>query len=239
MYKNDDISIDKIRVVLNEEFMKLGEQIGEGSYGKIYKVNYTKENKIYVAKVVEIDLEEKILLDFTKREIDILYQSKCENLVKLIFYKIFKNGFLIIMEYADKGNLHRIVDGKKLSENQFFSIFKEIFFGVKYLHRNLIEHRDLKLENILVNSKNIIKICDFGLAYKLETLINDKGSVYNKEQVRYSKAATLGSPQCLSPEAIEQKSAPFGSVDIWSLGCIAYFLVFVFYPFQNSKVNLI
>ena len=71
MYKNDDISIDKIRIVLNEEFMKLGEQIGEGSYGKIYKVNYTKENKIYVAKVVEIDLEEKILLDFTKREIDI------------------------------------------------------------------------------------------------------------------------------------------------------------------------
>jgi len=222
---------DVEKVLKNMNF-EITEPIGEGSYGKVYKIHHVIEKKDFVAKLVEINIDENILLEFTKKEIEILYQENHKNLIKLIFYKTFRNGLLIVMEYAEKGDLYQYVSKSSLDENHFFAIFKEIFNGIKYLHTRKIQHRDLKLENILVMKDDIIKICDFGLAQKIDELHNTY-----KTTIKYKKADLVGSPHCLSPEAIGNKEAPFGSVDIWSLGCISYHLIFGFYPFEKFNVN--
>jgi len=105
-----------------------------------------------------------------------------------------------------------------------FAIFKEIYSGVLHLRENAVVHRDLKLDNVLINSKYEIKVCDFGLAQEVD-FRNTKLNFENED---------LGSPQCVAPEIIENKSSSFGSVDVWALGCMLYYLAFGFYPFEKT-----
>jgi serine/threonine protein kinase len=228
----DITSNEDVEKVLENLHFKITKQIGEGSYGKVYKIHHVIEKKDFVAKLVEIKIDENTLLEFTKKEIEILYQETHKNLIKLHFYKNFSNGLLLVLEYAEKGDLYQYFVKSSLDENHFFSVFNEIFNGIKYLHSKKIQHRDLKLENILVTKDDIIKICDFGLAQKIDEL-----HITHKTTIRYKKADQVGTPYCLSPEAIGNKEAPFGSVDIWSLGCISYHLIFGFYPFERYNVN--
>lgn len=68
------------------------------------------------------------------------------------------------MELASNGELLDFVLNKKLSESESRFYFQQFINGLEYIHKNRISHRDLKLENILVDSNNVVKIGDFGLS---------------------------------------------------------------------------
>ena len=71
---------------------------------------------------------------------------------------------LIIMEYISGGNLQNFVKKRrKLTEKTAKILFKQIIEGIQYIHSQGIVHRDIKLENILLDLNNNIKICDFGV----------------------------------------------------------------------------
>jgi serine/threonine protein kinase len=134
------------------------------------------------------------------------------------------------MEYAQQGALLKVIEGRSLSREVVFAIFKEILEGVKELHSNRIIHRDLKIENILLNGKFEIKICDFGLA---------KVNKFEDNKTVIGQYESLGSPQTIAPEALGKKVGPSSTVDIWALGCILYYLIFGVYPFQKfPAINL-
>ena len=87
----------------------------------------------------------------------------------------------------------------------------------------------MKLENLLINENLDIKICDFGMAFQDNGSFSSPGFKKNKD---------IYSLNCLAPEALNNTSSnsPFGSLDIWGLGCILYFLIFGYYPFQQFEV---
>jgi len=128
------------------------------------------------------------------------------------------------MEYAEKGDLYKNIHNKPAIEDLAYYIFNEIYDGLCHLHSRNIQHRDLKLENILLTNKNEIKICDFGLARSFE-----------KMQEGLVKTEPVGSLYCAAPEAVLSLDSPFDSVDVYSLGCVLFCLISGYYPFEYYK----
>ena len=99
---------------------------------------------------------------------------------------------LIIMEYISGGNLQSFVKKRrKLSEKTAKILFKQIMDGIKYIHSQNIVHRDIKLENILIDLNNNIKICDFGVGKMIKSniLLHDQ----------------CGTPVYMAPEIIKNE----------------------------------
>jgi serine/threonine protein kinase len=129
------------------------------------------------------------------------------------------------MEYADGGELMNYVEEKKgLSELECRSLFKQLVSAIKACHSQGIIHRDLKLENVLFESKarSRIKIVDFGIAGRCTPSITDK-----------TDAGTL---RFMAPEVLkgsDTKASP--AIDIWALGCMLYCMLFYKYPFNGEN----
>ena len=86
------------------------------------------------------------------------------NITKILELFETEDNIFIIMEYINGGNLFSFIKKtRKLSEKTAKFLFKQIIEGIKYIHSKNIVHRDIKLENILIDLKNNIKICDFGI----------------------------------------------------------------------------
>lgn len=102
-------------------------------------------------------------------------------------------------------------------------MFKKILQGVDYLHKTGIAHRDLKLENIIIDKERNIKIIDFGFATQCTK--QDKGRVF------------CGTPSYMAPEIVNQQEHNYIKADIWALGIILYALLSGKFPFkaQNDK----
>ena len=190
------------------------QQIGEGAYGKIYKVRDKEDGKVVVLKTVRLEgLDDREQTD-ALNEIRVMERIDHPNIVK--FYDSFldgENGIVTVMEYLSGGDLADVISnhrkaGKYLSENNLWRYCIEMSLGFKYLHSMGIIHRDIKPQNILINNptENKLKIADFGFGKVL------KGSL------AYS---AVGTPLYMSPEIVQGMGYDEKS-DIWSLGCVMY-----------------
>ena len=189
------------------------EIIGKGTFGKVYLIGINKK-KYALKQISTIDLGEEIITSIEK-EAKILSILNSKYIVK--YYDSFKdkNYFNIAMEYAGKSNLKSyIADFKKEHQNQLIdekiivNIIKQIYLGIKEIHKSKIIHRDLKPENIFINEKNIIKIGDFGISKILET---------NKKYVN----SNVGTVYYMAPEILKREKYN-NKVDLYAFGCIIY-----------------
>lgn len=202
--------------------------LGEGSYGKIYKVR-EKHGEKRTLVIKEIDCS-ALRNDYEALgEINVMARMDSPFIVK--YYDSFiqnNNKVNIVMEYCEHGDLHRLlrkrrdpVDESKhkyLSENRVWSLFIQICIGLQHMHGHNILHRDLKTLNIFLTKDNKVKIGDLGVAKILESLENFATS-------------KVGTPYYLSPEVCEDR--PYNNKsDIWSLGCILYELCALKHPFE-------
>ena len=155
----------------NFRFNKKYDLIGNGTYGNIYLSHNKLDNKPYAIKLIE----KKNLsllncpIELIYKEISIQIQINHPNIIKLYSYYENEENIYMILEYSNKGSLYNLIRKKKcLNENETFNYFIQILNAVNFLHENNYIHRDIKPENILLNDKNIIKLCDFGCCVKLE-----------------------------------------------------------------------
>jgi len=112
---------------------------------------------------------------------------------------------------------------KRLTEIEVQCYIIQIINGFKYLHKNQVIHRDLKLGNMFLNQNLEIKIGDFGLATKLE---------FPGER----KRTICGTPNYIAPEVLEGKGHSY-EVDVWSLGVIIYTFLIGKPPYETSDVK--
>ena len=127
------------------------------------------------------------------------------------------------MEYGGNISLQSYLktkSQKKLTEFEAKSIIKQILEGLDYLHSNDIAHRDIKLENILLNSQKAIKIIDFG--FSLITPKNRPLDIF------------CGTPSYMAPELIARKNYFGHLVDIWALGVLLFVFLSGRFPFQGN-----
>lgn len=107
--------------------------------------------------------------DFSKRkvfqEVYLLKKIKHSNVIRLL--EVFESSkhLLMVMEYAGGGDLLRLIKRKgKLQESDAKFIFKQIAYGLAHIHCRSVIHRDIKLDNILLDCEKGVKICDFGVS---------------------------------------------------------------------------
>lgn len=146
-------------------------------------------------------------------------------IIKLLDDFTHNNIQYLVFEYMDS-NLYRYYQKYRLKYNQVKYVFYQLCVGLEYIHSQNIIHADLKPENIMLNPKNgKIKIIDFGSSFHKDLVLK-----HFYIQSRYYRAPEL----CF-------KIRPTCSVDVWSLGCIIYELLFRYplIPASESKFELI
>lgn len=211
--------------------------LGEGSYGKVFKVKIKNTENFRAMKVIKKRYifnsreEEKI-----KKEIDILKTLDHPNIIKVFEFYNSEKKFYIISELCNGGELFdQIIKFKNFDEKKASRIMKQLFSAVHFCHSNQILHRDLKPENILmesfdsegynstskINQRNSlnIKVIDFGTAE-----IFKKNSMLSKQ---------IGTPFYIAPDVLKNEYNE--KCDIWSCGVIMYIILCGSPPFYGKN----
>ena len=230
------------------EDYSLGQCIGKGAFGEVYLTTKKGINKLFATKKIpKYKVENPTIKKHLIDEIEILQTLNHKNIIKLETIKQTTNNYYIITEYYNGGGLFNILKQykniyhKAFPENIIQHLMRQIIDAIIYLHQRKIIHRDLKLENLLINYeseedknnlnllKAEVKIIDFGFATHLD------GS-----HLRYS---ILGSPINMDPILLtklnnQNLSYLIGydeKADIWSLGTVCYEMATgeTLFPVQN------
>ena len=222
------------------QFYEVIKKIGEGSYGKIYKVKNKQSGDIRAMKQI---LKSKIPdLNKFQNEIKILAMVDHPNIVRLFEVIEDDKYFNLFQELCTGGELSRKIQTTQLKEKEIARIFNEIMSAVAYCHEKGIVHRDLKLENILFASESPdspVKIIDFGFSVLLgknnlnkDKNNNDNGNNLKKFGFKRMKSK-VGTLYYISPEII--KGNYDEKCDIWACGVILYILLCGYPPFTGSN----
>ncbi|OHT11336.1 hypothetical protein TRFO_19212 [Tritrichomonas foetus] len=123
-----------------------------------------------------------------------------------------------------------------LSERQISVILCEMVTALLVLHNNGIIHRDIKLENILLDKYGHIRISDFGLSRIVFDVDNNSNDFDHRKNVNYNNLTICGSPVYASPEMVKRQSYN-EETDVWSLGVVLYSLVYRTFPFNSSNIQ--
>ncbi|XP_070058068.1 CBL-interacting serine/threonine-protein kinase 1-like isoform X2 [Nicotiana tomentosiformis] len=135
----------------------------------------------------------------------------------------------MVLEYVNGGELFdRIASKGKLKEAQGRKLFQQLIDGVSYCHDKGVFHRDLKLENVLIDSKGNIKITDFGLSALPQQFWSD-GLLHT----------TCGSPNYVAPEILSNKGYDGATSDTWSCGVILYVILTGQLPFDDKNLAIL
>ena len=203
------------------------ELIGNGSYGKVYKIRKIKNNNIYALKQIKIKkLKDTYEIKNLINELKILCFHDCEYLLRCreIFYD--NRQINIVTDFAKFSDLNNYIKkyknkNKLINENNIWLIFIKCCYGIQYLHEYNIIHRDLKPANILLHNNCSILIADFGISKIIEQKINS--------------FTLIGTPYYISPEMYKDINYD-KKIDIWAIGCILYELVTLNVPFQANDI---
>ncbi|KAI9302327.1 kinase-like domain-containing protein [Cunninghamella echinulata] len=160
----------------------------------------------------------------TIREAHIMMLLRHPNIVGLKDLVVAGPYFYILMDYVNGGQLlHYIVKRQRLSERRARSFARQITSALDYMHRNSIVHRDLKIENILIDkSGRKIKIIDFGLS-----------NLFCPER---QLTTYCGSLYFAAPELLRATPYKGPEVDVWSLGVVIYVMVTGSVPFDDKSM---
>ncbi|KAM9486283.1 myosin-IIIb isoform 3-T3 [Clarias gariepinus] len=217
-YKSSMIRLEGLEHPSND--WDIVETIGEGTYGKVYKVINKKDGSQAAVKVLDPvnDVDEEI-----EAEYNILRSlSNHPNVVKFLgmFYKAdeFTGGQLwLVLELCNGGSVTELIKGllmrgKRLEEPVISYILCGALLGLQHLHSNRIIHRDVKGNNILLTTDGGVKLVDFGVSAQLSS-------------ARLRRNTSVGTPFWMAPEVIaceQQLDYSYDArCDVWSLGITA------------------
>ena len=229
--------------------LEISNLIGEGAFGKVYLAKDLSSNQKYAIKIVEtskMSQKAQELFNNEKKILRIATANNFRNIIKIQNIVKEETGkYYIILEYCNGGSLHKSLydyykkNRKPFPEEYVSYLMKEILLGVKSLHDHGIIHRDLKLDNILLNYKSKINCINQNIL-SAEVKITDFNVSYFPNA---SKPITfLGTFPDISPTILQnglkiEESKPYDEkVDIWSLGTLCYEMLFAKTLFGN-RVN--
>eukprot|EP01064_Diplonema_japonicum_P035592 TRINITY_DN776_c9_g1_i1.p1 TRINITY_DN776_c9_g1~~TRINITY_DN776_c9_g1_i1.p1 ORF type:complete len:708 (+),score=92.37 TRINITY_DN776_c9_g1_i1:34-2124(+) len=229
IYRNKQMEKDQLQVVMQVNPEKdtapilaslhsggwtKGKILGRGQFGTVYLVLLPGGSAL-ACKQLEVGGQQEEELQTYMREIVTMKDLNHPNIVRYFYacYNREEGNIQLFMEYVQGGSLARLVRtiDDHLSEAQAIRYMKQVLSGVAYLHEHGIVHRDLKGDNVLVDtSEGVCKISDFG----------SSKNIRNLENPTIAKTIT-GTPNWMAPEMITNagETEHNEKVDVWSLGC--------------------
>jgi len=214
-----------------EEVYEMEEIIGEGTFSNVVRGVHNEHGKKCAIKIID---KSKFQTDKQKWRIrnEIALHRKCKHphITRFLEYYESDIDICLVLELCEGGELfNRIVEKGCFSEKEASRAIRQITSAVQFLHSMGIVHRDIKPENLLYLTRDDdsdIKLADFGLAKELEPTAGGGRSML--------KASLSGTPAYCAPERLNQDQES-KAVDMWSIGCIMYFLLFGVPPFYSNK----
>ena len=207
-------------------FYKYGRLLGKGAYGKVNLCLHALTGRLVAIKSIN---KSKITKERQRQKIKLetlimKTLSESNNIVKIYETYETKKHICIVMEYICAGDLLSYIKKRsKLTEIVSKFIFKQIILALQYIHNHNIVHRDIKLDNILIDLDNNVKICDFGVSKIIK-----KGDIMLDQ---------CGTPAYIAPEILKDKGYEGFGVDIWSAGVVLYAMLSGTVPFKGEDLK--
>ena len=201
--------------------------LGEGGMGKVYKAYDSEVGRNVALKLVKPELAKNpASMERLKQELLLASQISHKNILRIHDLGDVGGLKFISMAYVDGKDLHNLIATEgKLPILRAVAITRLLCLALEAAHHEGVVHRDLKPQNVLMDSNGQVFVSDFGLAKSLEgpsTMMTTAGEV-------------LGTPRYMSPEQAESKSADNRS-DLYSLGLILYEMVTGDLPFGSDSI---
>ena len=210
----------------NLNFYKYGRILGKGAFGKVNLALHIASGKLVAIKSFDKKkLSKENSIKKIMNEIEVLKKLR-NNIFCTKIYDTFQTDthILIVMEFICADLLDFIRKREKLDEKKAKIIFKQIVLGLKNMHKNNIVHRDIKLDNLLLDLTNTIKICDFGVS----KIIHSENEIMQDH---------CGTPAYIAPEVFEDLGYYGYGCDIWSLGVTLYYMLEGEQPFKGRSIE--
>lgn len=197
-------------------------QIGEGSFGRVYKARRKYTGRLVAIKMINKLGQSKDDIISFRREIDLLQKVSHPNIMRMLNMFETDTDFCVVSELA-RGDLFQVIDDNQtLPESILKNVAAQLVSAMSHLHSHHIIHRDMKPQNILIAEKGSLKICDFGFARALSNTTLVLTSI-------------KGTPLYMAPELVQEQ--PYDEkVDIWALGVILYELYYGKPPFFTNSI---
>ncbi|XP_076292305.1 testis-specific serine/threonine-protein kinase 3 [Lasioglossum baleicum] len=227
--ENDEEKGRKLTVLESHGYC-LGKTIGAGSYATV-KVAKSDRHACQVAvKIIsKFQAPGEYLKKFLPREIEVVKGLKHPNLIRFLQAIETTHRVYIIMEYAKNGSLLDIIKRDTyIDELRSRRWFRQLLEAIDYCHGRGIVHRDVKCENLLMDSNFNIKLSDFGFA---------RGQMVPRNGIAPLSETFCGSYAYASPEIL--KGIPYlpQLSDVWSMGVVLYAMVYGRLPFDDTNYN--
>ena len=197
---------------------QMTKKFDKGAFGDVYLAVHKETNeKVAIKKIPKSEKNLKTLYNEINIHKNLIHPYICKLLYAIeTYYDMY-----MVTEYCGGGQVLKIlIEQQVFEERKACKIFSQIISALEYMHNNYLAHRDIKLENIVLDEYNDAKLIDFGLSvsYKDNPILQDM----------------VGSPVYLSPEIYKSKGYKGNVADIWGLGVCLYCMVCGEYPFNEE-----
>ena len=218
---SDFFEDDSMYNLAGYEFVK---KLGSGASGTV--IEMSKDGTNYAVKVCSLKNTQLNFLSSTshdpKEEAVVMKRLNNPNIVKVIdFIEDVDNSLIyIVMELMTGGSIGKC---KTLQEKR--RAFSQVLTALQYLHNQRLAHRDIKVENVMLDSDGNAKLCDFGV------------SVYVPIDQKMIKTKFIGTPAYCAPEIFDSETYDPFKADIWAFGVTLFILSFHMLPFVASNIT--
>jgi len=202
---------------------EIGTPLGRGKFGRVYLAREKRTEYMVALKIMfKSELVKDHMEHQVRREIEIQTHLDHPNILKLLTYFWDEKKIYLILEFAQEGELFRVLNSqphKRFDEPTAAYYLRQVAEALRYCHSQSVIHRDIKPENLLLFSRHVVKLADFGW------------SVHAPSKCRKTMCGTI---DYLSPEMIDSQTYN-EYVDNWCLGVLCYEFLCGSPPFESSE----
>ena len=204
--------------------------IGEGAFSQVWRAKELSFNETVAIKITpKHSLVDKNSIKRYRDEVEIHSSLHHPFIVPIFSANENLINHYLIMEFVQRGTLSDILHTTNiLPTTIIYRYFIQIFNAVQYLHSHKICHHDLKLQNILIDDENNIRLCDFGFAQRINT---EDAMIHSCGSPKYAAPELLAENKDRSPHTI--------AIDIWALGVILFRISCGYFPFYGETVSIL
>jgi serine/threonine protein kinase len=201
-----------------------GRELGQGAYAVVKHAVHDDTGEEFAVKIYDkTQLTDINRQRSVRREIKLLERMNHQHIAQI--YEAFETDshVYLVMEYVSGGSLHGYLKShpnRQLPEEEARRIFQQMMFALQYCHRKCITHRDIKLENVLLDENKNVKLIDFGFS---TCIPNDK-----KIKI------FCGTPSYMAPEIVKKTEYAGPPADIWATAVLLYALMNGCFPYRGA-----
>jgi serine/threonine protein kinase len=208
--------------------LEVFELLGRGGMGAVYKAKQKELDRVVALKILPPGIgDDPAFAERFAREAKAMAKLNHPGIVTIYDFGRVDGLYYFLMEFVDGVNLHRLLEGGRISPREALAIVPQICDALQYAHDQGIVHRDIKPQNIMLDRYGRVKVADFGLAKLVGTSVeietNSASAISSSALTEAGKI--MGTPAYMAPEQQERPKEVDHRADIYALGVVFYQLL--------------